>query len=117
MKLFFNDGTFLIVETVSATGGALTVRMLRTDAEELKKKFGDPFATEKMTADGEVFEGYTILDRITEYNAGIWEVVNVQKEATTDARLSALEEKTAEQTSINEGQDECIVELYELLNV
>jgi len=115
MVLRFNDGTELTVQTAQADGSRLVVTLIRSTSEIIKGKFGDAFAMQRVMADGEALEGYTVLDSITEHLAGIWEVVNLRPEATTEERLAALEGRTEEQTAINAGQDECIVELYEML--
>lgn len=89
MILQLNDGKTVNIETISASDGVMTIRLLRTDSDTLKTLFGDEFATEKMTCEGVTYENYTILDHITEYTGAIWEVVMFQTGSGEDENVKA----------------------------
>lgn len=86
MTLTFNDGTTIDIQSISATSDGMTITMLRTDSETVKSRFGDPFATKKMTADGKTYEGYTILDSITEHVGKIWEIGLLKEGSAEDTK-------------------------------
>lgn len=86
MTLTFNDGNSIEVQSVSATSDGMTITMLRTDSETVKSRFGDAFATKKMTADGKTYEGYTILDSITEHVGKIWEIGLLKEGSAEDTK-------------------------------
>ncbi len=86
MTLTFNDGTTIDIQSISATSDGMTITMLRTDSETVKSRFGDPFATKKMTADGKTYEGYTILDSITEHVGKIWEIGLLKEGSAEDSK-------------------------------
>lgn len=86
MTLTFNDGTTIDIQSISATSEGMTITMLRTDSETVKSRFGDVFATKKMTADGKTYEGYTILDSITEHVGKIWEIGMLKEGSAEDTK-------------------------------
>lgn len=86
MTLTFNDGTTIDIQSVSATSDGMTITMLRTDSETVKSRFGDTFVTKKMTADGKTYEGYTILDSITEHVGKIWEIGLLKEGSAEDTK-------------------------------
>lgn len=97
-QLVLNDGRSMEVQSVSAAGGILHVRMILTTSEQLKAYFMDAFATAVMTLyesgkEQAKYENYTILKYIKEETGGIWEVELRQTEADTDTRLAELEEE------------------------
>ena len=110
MILQFNDGTTMNIETIKTTDGVMSIKALRTDAETLKAKFLDEFATKKMACGGVVYEDFTILDHITEYTGAIWEVVmfqtgsgedqNVKDAVVTLAKMQAKDLDDAEANEV-----------------
>lgn len=115
MKLSFKDGQFLEIETLTAENGVMLIRVLRTDHDTLKALFEDEFATAEMTCAGVTYEGYTILQRITEYTGKIWEVEMNQVGETPSEKIAAVDAKT--ETLANDVTDIqlALVELYELI--
>nr|DAT27047.1 MAG TPA: hypothetical protein [Bacteriophage sp.] len=95
-ELIFNDGRKTEVQSVSASGGIMHVRMILTTSEQLKAYFMDEFATSVMTLQEngkeKKYENYTELKYIKEEAGGIWEVEMRQTEADTETRLAELEE-------------------------
>lgn len=97
-QLMLNDGRSMEVQSVSAAGGVLHVRMILTTSEQLKAYFMDAFATATMTLyengkEQAQYENYTILKYIKEETGGIWEVELRQTEADTDTQLAELKEE------------------------
>lgn len=95
-ELIFNDGRKTEVQSVSASGGIMHVRMILTTSEQFKAYFMDEFATSVMTLQEngkeKKYENYTELKYIKEEAGGIWEVEMRQTEADTETRLTELEE-------------------------
>ena len=95
-ELIFNDGRKTEVQSVSASGGIMHVRMILTTSEQLKAYFMDEFATSVMTlrenSKEKKYENYTELQYIKEEAGGIWEVEMRQTEADTETLLTELEE-------------------------
>lgn len=95
-ELIFNDGRKTEVQSVSASGGIMHVRMILTTSEQLKAYFMDEFATSVMTlrenGKEKKYENYTELKYIKEEAGGIWEVEMRQTAADTETRLTELEE-------------------------
>lgn len=111
-QLALNDGRSMEVQSVSASGGVLHVRMILTTSEQLKAYFMDTFATSVMTLyengkEQGKYENYTNLKYIKEETGGIWEVELRQTEADTDTRLTELEgelqaaQQATDQTNTN----------------
>lgn len=101
-ELIFADGRKTEIQSVSAAGGVMHIRMILTTAEQIKALFGDSFATSLMTlresnVDKEHYENYTDLKWIKEETGGIWEVELCQTEADTNTRLTDLEQTAAAQ--------------------
>lgn len=97
-QLVLNDGRSMEVQSVSAAGGVLHVRVILTTSEQLKAYFMDTFATAAMTLyengkEQAKYENYTILKYIKEETGGIWEVELRQTEADTDTQLAELKEE------------------------
>ena len=97
-QLMLNDGRSMEVQSVSAAGGILHVRMILTTSEQLKAYFMDAFATAVMTLyengkEQGKYENYTNLKYIKEETGGIWEVELRQTEADTDTQLAELKEE------------------------
>ena len=97
-QLMLNDGRSMEVQSVSASGGIMHIRMILTTSEQLKAFFADTFATSVMTLyengkEQNQYENYSILKYIKEESGGIWEVEMRQESADTDTRLGELEEE------------------------
>ena len=101
-QLMLNDGRSMEVQSVTASGGILHVRMILTTSEQLKAYFMDTFATSVMTLyeNGkpvdDPYENYTVLKYIKEETGGIWEVELRQTAADTDKRLTDLDAEAEE---------------------
>lgn len=115
MKLSFNDGSFLDIETLTASDGVMVIQVLRTDHDTLKNIFENEFATSRMVFNGEAYEGYTILQRITEYTGKIWEVEMDQVGETPSEKIAAVDAKTDTLASDVTDIQLALVELYELI--
>ena len=77
MKLTYNDGTDLQIQSASIQcDGTLLIKTVSATEEDLRGMFGDTLKTKKMVVSersqtvGE-YEGYTTLEGITKYTAGI----------------------------------------------
>ena len=83
MKITFNDGQELQIQQVTEqTDGALLIKTISAEEEQLKTLFSDAVATKRMSvserdADTVVYENYTKLDAIVKYTAGILGVMVV----------------------------------------
>ena len=111
-QLVLNDGRSMEVQSASAAGGVLHVRMILTTSEQLKAYFMDTFATATMTLyengkEQAKYENYTILKYIKEETGGIWEVELRQTEADTDTQLAELKEevRAAQQATTQTNTD------------
>ena len=111
MILTFNDGTEIIVDRASCAD-ALTIRLHYGTPSELREMFSDDFKTRRMEISGDVYERYTVLDHITEFTSGAYEVVLYQDGETPDERIDHLAEEV--DTEVTEIQ-EALVELYEMI--
>ena len=85
MKITFNDGQELQIQQVTEqTDGALLIKTISAEEEQLKTLFSDAVATKRMSvserdADTVVYENYTKLDAIVKYTAGILGVMMYQE--------------------------------------
>ena len=133
MKITFNDGQELQIQQVAEqTDGALLIKTISAEEEQLKTLFSDAVATKRMSvserdADTVTYENYTKLDAIVKYTAGILGVMMYQegedpdsRMATLEARLKEAEEKNADlQTRVGKAEEEnemlkgCILEMSE----
>lgn len=115
MTLNFNDGRKVEVQSVSAAGGVMTVRLLNQSSDALKGIFGDELAIAVIKATDDhsqptVYKGYVQLVRITEYTGGIWEVELRQEGADDATRIATLE------TDMTDVQM-ALADLYEMMEV
>ena len=133
MKITFNDGQELQIQQVTEqTDGALLIKTISAEEEQLKTLFSDAVATKRMSvserdADTVTYENYTKLDAIVKYTAGILGVMMYQEGedpdsriATLEARLKEAEEKNADlQTRVEKAEEKnemlegCILEMSE----
>ncbi|WP_270603977.1 hypothetical protein [Dorea amylophila] len=111
MKLIFNDATELTIQSAKIrVDGSILIKTISTTEEELREIFSDNLRTQKMvTKEREStvaeYEGYTTLNAIVKYTAGIIGVVLYKPRKTPQERMNALEEvlKNATQTIDSEG--------------
>ena len=79
MKIIFNDGTELQVQSVYVdASGALRIKTISATQEQLRAMFSDTVKTKRITVEERgqtlaVYENYTQFGGITVYNAGILE--------------------------------------------
>lgn len=117
-KLVFNDSRQIEIQSATAAGGVLHVRMILTTSEALKALFGDTFATQKMTyfenqQEVAVYENYTEFKYVKEETGGIWEVEMRQKEADLETQVSELKKESASNASQITDLQMAICEIYE----
>ena len=133
MKITFNDGQELQIQQVTEqTDGALLIKTISAEEEQLKTLFSDAVATKRMSvserdADTVVYENYTKLDAIVKYTAGILGVMMYQEGEDPDSRIAALEARLKEaeekntdlQSRVGKAEEEnemlkgCILEMSE----
>ena len=106
MKLTYNDGTDLQIQSASAT------------EEDLRGMFGDELKTRKMVISersqtvGE-YEGYTTLEGITKYTAGIIGIILSKPGETVAEKMDALIRENADLKEQVEMLKGCILEMSE----
>ena len=128
MKITFNDGQELQIQQVTEqTDGALLIKTISAEEEQLKTLFSDAVATKRMSvserdADTVVYENYTKLDAIVKYTAGILGVMMYQEGEDPDSRIATLEARLKEadlQTRVEKAEEKnemlegCILEMSE----
>ena len=116
MIILFKDGQSLDVESISTEDGALHIKILNSAYPKLKALFTDPVATAKIEIPdrpGEVYENYTVFSYIKETGGGIFDVEMLQNGADVNARLTELENGSAETKEQGELLIGCILELTE----
>lgn len=91
MKIIFNDGSELQVQSAGIIDNYLDIKMILTTREAVKEKFSDAFATKRMRVyeNGRIidtFEGYTALDCLYERTGGIIGVELLQPNETPEAK-------------------------------
>lgn len=102
MKLTYNDGTDLQIQSASIQGdGTLLIKTVSATEEDLRGMFGDELKTRKMVISersqtvGE-YEGYTTLEGITKYTAGIIGIILSKPGETVAEKMDALIRENAE---------------------
>ena len=119
MKITFNDGQELQIQQVAEqTDGALLIKTISAEEEQLKTLFSDAVATKRMSvserdADTVTYENYTKLDAIVKYTAGILGVMMYQEGEDPDSRIAALEARLKKAEEENEMLKGCILEMSE----
>ena len=119
MKITFNDGQELQIQQVTEqTDGALLIKTISAEEEQLKTLFSDAVATKRMSvserdADTVVYENYTKLDAIVKYTAGILGVMMYQEGEDPDSRIATLEARVEKAEEKNEMLEGCILEMSE----
>lgn len=116
MIILFKDGQSLDVDSISTEDGALHIKILNSVYARLKSLFTDQTATAKIEIPdrpGEVYENYTVFSYIKETGGGIFDVEMLQNGADVNARLTELENGSAETKEQGELLIGCILELTE----
>ena len=119
MKITFNDGQELQIQQVTEqTDGALLIKTISAEEEQLKTLFSDAVATKRMSvserdADTVVYENYIKLDAIVKYTAGILGVLMYREGEDPDSRMAALETRLKKAEEKNEMLEGCILEMSE----
>ena len=119
MKLTYNDGTDLQIQSASIQGdGTLLIKTVADTEENLRGMFTDKLKTRKMVISersqtvGE-YEGYTALEGIIKYTAGITGIILSKPGETVAEKMDALIQENAglkEQVEMLKG---CILEMSE----
>lgn len=89
MKIVFNDGSELSIQSANIVAGHLQIRIISGNLADLRAKFSDRLATARMDVveRGQklaTYDGYTTLYRLEEYTGGILGVVMYQVEKTPE---------------------------------
>lgn len=112
MKIIFNDLTEMVIQSAEIQpDGSLLIKTITEPEEQLKSRFQDENAVKKMSVTERedilnVYEGYTDLEAIVKYTAGIIGVVLYKKGETPEEKLGKLQ-KTVDMLQ------ECILEMSE----
>lgn len=98
MKIRLNDATELQIQSAVSEDGMLRIKTISATLPELREKFSDGFACKRMEViereqTAAVYEGYTKLDRLEDYGAGILGGVLYQEGESTEERMAAMESK------------------------
>lgn len=109
MKLQFNDGRQIDIENISVKNASMSIKILRTNHEAMKVLFSDEFACERLIVEGDVYEGFIILDQIIDHTGEIWEVIMLQAGSPEDkkvqeaaVKLARIQAKALEDDDANE---------------
>lgn len=118
MKSIFNDATELVIQSASIqSDGALLIKTISATEDEIRKMFQDEFKTKKMIIQERettlgTYEGYTQLDAIVKYTAGILGIVLYKVDDTPEDKFSKIMNQLAQ---IQENLDDAVVELTETM--
>ena len=119
MKLTYNDGTDLQIQSASIQGdGTLLIKTVSATEEDLRAMFGDVLKTKKMVISersqtlGE-YEGYTTLEGIIKYTAGIMGVILSKPGETMAEKMDAMIQENADLKEQVEMLKGCILEMSE----
>ena len=121
MKITFNDGQELQIQQVAEqTDGALLIKTISAEEEQLKTLFSDAVATKRMSvserdADTVTYENYTKLDAIVKYTAGILGVLMYREGEDPDSQIETLKKENADLKEQLEQLQGCILEMSELV--
>mgnify|MGYP000286395598 FL=1 len=118
MKNIFNDATELTIQSVDIqSDGALLIKTISATEDELRTMFQDEFKTKKMIIQERentlgTYEGYTQLDAIVKYTAGILGVILYKVDDTPEDRISKIMNQLQQ---IQDNLDDAVVELTETM--
>ena len=119
MKLTYNDGTSLQIQSASIQGdGTLLIKTVSATEEDLRGMFTDELKTQKMVISersqtiGE-YEGYTTLEGIIKYTAGITGAILSKPGETVAEKMDALIKENVDLKEQMEMLKGCILEMSE----
>ena len=119
MKLIYNDCTDLQIQSASTQGdGTLLKKTVSAPEEDLRAMFGDTLKTKKMVISersqtlGE-YEGYTNLEGIIKYTAGITGIILSKPGETVAEKMEALNKENVDLKEQMEMLKGCILEMSE----
>ena len=118
MKNIFNDATELTIQSVDIqSDGALLIKTISATEDELRTMFQDDFKTQKMIIQERentlgTYEGYTQLDAIVKYTAGILGVILYKVDDTPEDRISKIMNQLQQ---IQDNLDDAVVEITETM--
>ena len=119
MKLTYNDGTDLQIQSASIQGdGTLLIKTGAATEEDLRGMFGDELKTRKMVISersqtvGE-YEGYTTLEGIIKYTAGITGIILSRPGETVAEKMETLIKENVDLKEQMEMLKGCILEMSE----
>lgn len=118
MKNIFNDATELTIQSVDIqSDGALLIKTISATEDELRTMFQDEFKTKKMVVQERentlgAYEGYTQLDAIVKYTAGIMGVILYKVDDTPEDRIGKIMNQLQQ---IQDNLDDAVVELTETM--
>ena len=119
MKLTYNDGTDLQIQSASIQGdGTLLIKTVSATEDDLRAMFGDELKTRKMVISersqtvGE-YEGYTTLEGIIKYTAGITGIILSRPGETVAEKMETLIKENVDLKEQMEMLKGCILEMSE----
>ncbi len=118
MKNIFNDATELTIQSVDIqSDGALLIKTISATEDELRTMFQDEFKIKKMIIQERentlgTYEGYTQLDAIVKYTAGILGVILYKLDDTPEDRIGKIMNQLQQ---IQDNLDDAVVELTETM--
>lgn len=118
MKNIFNDATELIIQSANIqSDGALLIKTISTTEDELRAMFQDKFKTKKMIVQERenvlgTYEGYTQLDAVVKYTAGILGVILYKTDDTPEDKICKIMNQLQQ---MQENLDDAVIELTETM--
>ena len=118
MKNIFNDATELIIQSANIqSDGALLIKTISTTEDELRAMFQDKFKTKKMIVQERenvlgTYEGYTQLDAVVKYTAGILGVILYKTDDTPEDKICKIMNQLQR---MQENLDDAVIELTETM--
>lgn len=118
MKNIFNDATELTIQSVDIqSDGALLIKTISATEDELRTMFQDDFKTQKMIIQERentlgTYEGYTQLDAVVKYTAGILGVILYKVDDTPEDRIGKIMNQLQQ---IQDNLDDAVVEITETM--
>ncbi len=116
MNLRFNDATELQIQSAELIGTLLQIKTISSTEEELRNKFEDKFACEKIEVIEReqvkaTYENYTELIRIEKYTGEILGVAMHREGESPEERLLNVEQ---EQKELKESREQDAKQLTDL---
>ena len=118
MKNIFNDATELTIQSVDIqSDGALLIKTISATEDELRTMFQDEYKTQKMIIQERentlgTYEGYTQLDAVVKYTAGILGVILYKVDDTPEDRIGKIMNQLQQ---IQDNLDDAVVEITETM--